>query len=60
MVWEMNFYFQLLCVYVLTFGGKKLEEHGLPRPLPMLRPSLKRGYKIIAEYALLDLHCIQV
>ena len=26
MLWEMNFYFQLFCLHVLTFWGKKLGE----------------------------------
>ena len=41
MLWEMNFYFQLFCLHVLTFWGKKLGGgHRSPRPLPMLRPCL--------------------
>ena len=43
---EMNFYFQLLCVHVLTFWGKKLRGTP-PWPLPMLRPDKSRVIIII-------------
>ena len=43
---EINFYFQLLCVHVLTFWGKKLR--GTPAwPLSMLRPDKSRVIIII-------------
>ena len=45
MLWEVNFYFQLFCLHVLTFWGKKLGGggHRSVRPLPMLRPGLYIG-----------------
>ena len=42
MLWEMNFYFQLSCLHVLTFGGKKLGGGGLP----MLRPCNDKRKKL--------------
>ena len=30
MLWEMNFYFQLLCLHALTFRGKKLGGGAVP------------------------------
>ena len=52
MLWEMNFYFQLLCVIVLTFGGKKLQKggHG-PHPPPPQPSSLAM---VLKEHKTMD------
>ena len=42
----MNFYFQLLCVIVLTFGGKKLREEGhAPPPQPSPHAMVLKEHK---------------
>ena len=41
----MNFYCQLLCVIVLTFGGKKLREEGHAPPQPSPHAMVLKEHK---------------
>ena len=55
MLWEMKFYFQLLCVHSEILGH---EGHGLPRPLPVLRPCCYRGRSGLGHRRLARSRCL--
>ena len=49
MLSEMNFYFQLSCLHVLTFGGKKLRGGGSPCYGPAMTKERNLTYLVSAK-----------